>query len=136
MPNVLILEYESLKVFTYRLPKIIYSVGSSFGKYDLLQLSGCAQLLHLAFVGVEVLGVSIERRKSLHNSRSILIINVYLICFKYIIMYYSGEGNGQKNNVYIIHCPIKIIVCFMGGKGILSNLEIEKIEPPQSACMY
>ena len=23
----------------------------------------------------------------------------------------------------------------MGGKGILSNLEIEKIEPPQSACI-
>ena len=45
--------------------------------HDLLQLSGCAQLLHLAFVGVEVLGVSIERRKSLHNSRSILI-NVYV----------------------------------------------------------
>ena len=106
-------------------------MGSSFGKYDLLQLSGCAQLLHLAFVGVEVLGVSIERRKSLHNSRSILI-NVYSFCFICPI----PERETQKNNVYIIHCPIKIIVCFMGGKGILSNLEIEKIEPPQSACMY
>ena len=70
--------YKSLKVFTYRLPKIIYSVGSSFGKYDLLQLSGCAQLLHLALVGVEVLGVSIERRKSKHNSRSILMYFIVL----------------------------------------------------------
>ena len=64
-------------------------MGSSFGKYDLLQLSGCAQLLHLALVGVEVLGVSIERRKSKHNSRSILRIYFIVIIFGIILDYQS-----------------------------------------------